>query len=201
MEKKKSKSKKEPTAFFTKIFVRIITVILLVFLFAGAAYFVTKKLVQVESENKKALVDKQLDFCQELVSAKYKYSDIITLKKSAGLAKSYSIVKYSGIIRAGIGDVSSIKYTISKNGDKIEIVLPAAEILGNELLKQEVFDEKQSIFVPITTQEIFDEIEEARKQAQEDMIADGILTEAFDYAKKVINQIMLTSGFEEVIVR
>lgn len=201
MEKKKSKSKKEPTAFFTKIFVRIITVILLVFLFAGAAYFVTKKLVQVESENKKALVDKQLDFCQELVSAKYKYSDIITLKKSAGLAKSYSIVKYSGIIRAGIGDVSSIKYTISKNGDKIEIVLPAAEILGNELLKQEVFDEKQSIFVPITTQEIFDEIEEARKQAQEDMIADGILTEAFDHAKKVINQIMLTSGFEEVIVR
>lgn len=199
MGKRKSKINKEPSAFLTKVVVRIVMVILLTVIFAGAAYHVTKRMLRVETDNKKALVDKQLSFCQELVSAKYKYSDIITLKKSSGFAKSYSIVKYSGIIRVGIGDISSIEYVISKNGDRIEITVPPAVILGNELLKQEVFDEKQSIFVPITTQEIFDEIEDARMQAQEDMVAEGILDEAYEHALTVIKQIMLTTGFNEVI--
>ena len=82
---------------------------------------------------------------------------------------------------------------------KIILKMPDAEILGNEISGQEVFDEKQSIFVPITTQEIFDEIESARKQAAEDMIADGILNDAKLYAENIVRQFMLSIGFEEVL--
>ena len=78
--------------------------------------------------------------------------------------------------------------------------MPKTEILGNEITKQEVFDEKQSIFVPITTQEIFDEIELAKEEAVQEMIAEGILEESWEYASQIIKQFMLSLGFEEVEV-
>ena len=77
--------------------------------------------------------------------------------------------------------------------------MPDCEVLGNEIVRQEVFDEKQSIFVPITTQEVFDEIDAARQLAQEDMLAEGILKESAEYAKKIIRQFMIAAGFEDVI--
>ena len=74
-------------------------------------------------------------------------------------------------------------------------------MLGNEIVSQSVFDEKQSIFVPISTQDIFDEIERAKDEALEDMIAEGVLEEARDYAVRIITQFMLALGFEEVKIR
>ncbi len=183
----------------TKILLRIFTILIIAAIVLAGGYIGLKKFTQVRQESKSALIERQLSFCQELITAKYRYSDIITLKKSAGFSKSYSIIKYRGIIRAGIADVTDISYDVSLNGKKIILKMPDAEILGNEISDQEVFDEKQSIFVPITTQEIFDEIESARKQAAEDMIADGILNDAKLYAENIVRQFMLSIGFEEVL--
>ena len=198
---KENSAVKVKTPFLTKIIVRIIAIILLLLGFTLGIKIAVNKITQVTLDGRHALVDKQLSYCQELVTVKYRYSDIVTLKKSSGFAKSYSIVKFSGVLRAGIADITDIDFNISKNGKVITIKLPEAEVLGNELVKQEVFDEKQSIFVPITTQEIFNEIEEARIQIAEDMIAEGVLKEAKEYAKKVLLQTMKTSGFQEVIIR
>lgn len=194
----KSTKNKREHKLLTKIILRIVTIILIAAILCAAGFFGYKKLTTVKFEDKTALVDRQLSFCQELVTAKYRYSDIITLKKSMGFAKSYSIVKYTGIIRAGIADFTDISYSVSFDGKKITLKVPPAELLGNDLLSQEVFDEKQSVFVPITTQEIFDEIEEARKEAAEDMIAEGVLDEARTYAVSIITQFMYALGFEEV---
>ena len=184
----------------TKVLLRIVTILLLCAIFAGGGYFALKKFTKVESQSKSALVEKQLFYCQELVTAKYRYSDIVSLKKSSGFAKSYSIVKYTGILRVGIADMTDISYNLSLDGKKVHLKVPPAEILGNDLVSQEVFDEKQSIFVPITTQEIFDEIEEARDLAAEDMVTEGVLDEARDYAIRILTQFMLAAGFEEVTV-
>lgn len=132
---------------------------------------------------------------------KFRYSDIVTIKKAAGFSKSYSIVKYKGIIRVGIADVTDISYSMAPNGKKITLSVPQTEILGNEIVSEEVFDEKQSIFVRITTQEVFDEIENAKNEALEDMQAEGILKEANDYAKEIVKQFMYSAGFEEVIIK
>ena len=183
----------------TKILLRIFTILIIAAIVLAGGYIGLKKFTKVRQESKSALIERQLSFCQELITAKYRYSDIITLKKSAGFSKSYSIIKYRGIIRAGIADVTDISYDVSLNGKKIILKMPDAEILGNEISGQEVFDEKQSIFVPITTQEIFDEIESARRQAAEDMIADGILNDAKLYAENIVRQFMLSIGFEEVL--
>ena len=203
MEKKNQKTEKKGKSLAAKIILRIVTVILIFALGCGTFYFVSKKFssfFSVEKESKSALVERQLSYCQELVTAKYRYSDIITLKKSSGFAKSYSIVKYSGIVRVGIADFTDVSYYLSTNEKTVTVRLPKMEVLGNEIVSQEVFDEKQSIFVPISTQEIFDEIESARAEALEDMIAQGILKESAEYAKKIITQFMYACGFEEVIL-
>ena len=213
MEEKKSKKAKKTekavktvktagaSRLVTKIILRIVTIVVIALILGAAAWFGLKKFTTVKYENKYALVDKQLSYCQELVTAKYRYSDIITLKKAAGWAKSYSIIKYTGVVRAGIADITDVSYSISLDGKTITLEVPLAEVLGNEIVSQSVFDEKQSIFVPISTQDIFDEIERAKAEALEDMIAEGVLEEAREYAVRIIKQFMLALGFEEVKIK
>lgn len=195
----KKKNQKSVSPFFSKIIVRLVWIIILLAIFAGASYFAIKKLTKVEKESKFAMIDKQLSYCQELVTAKYRYSDIVTIKKTSGFAKSYSIIKYTGLLRVGIADFTDISYNLSLDGKTVKIKLPKAEILGNDIVKQEVFDEKDSIFVPISTQEIFDEIDNARFQTQEDMLAEGILEDAELYAQQIIRQFLLSLGFEKIV--
>ena len=199
MEEKKTKRKHSGLG--TKIVLRVVTIVLIAVLVLGALYFGYNRFTVVKAENKTALVDRQLSYCQELVTAKYRYSDIISLKKSSGFAKSYSIIKYTGVIRAGIADFTDVSYSISLDGNSITLNVPQAEILGNEIVSQSVFDEKQSVFVPISTQEIFDEIEKAKAEAVEDMIAEGVLDDARDYAIRIITQFMLALGFEDVQIK
>ena len=193
--------KKKGSGLFTKIILRIVTILVLVTLGLGGGYIAFKKFTTVKTENKLAMVDRQLSFCQELITAKYRYSDIVTLKKSAAFAKSYSIIKYNGLVRVGIADFTDISYSVSLNGKTITLTMPPIEILGNEIVNMSVFDEKRSVFVPITTQEIFDEIEAAKKSAVEDMLAEGVLEQARDYAVRIVTQFMLALGFEDVQIK
>ena len=184
---RKNLSSGKANSFLTKIAVRIVTIVLLAMFFLIAGTIAIKKITKVNYEAKFTVVNQQLLFCQELITMKFQYSDIVSLKKSMGLSKSYSIVKYNGIIRVGIEDLSQTDVKITKDGKEVRIKLPPVSILGNEITKQEVFDEKQSIFVPITTQEIFEEIENAKIQMQEDMIAEGLIEEAQKYTEKIIS--------------
>ena len=206
MEDKKEKnvgarSKRKGAGLGSRIILRIVTIIVIALIVLGGGYFGLKRFTTVKTENKLALVDRQLSYCQELVTAKYRYSDIITMKKTSGFAKSYSIIKYTGLIRAGLADITDVSYSVSLDGKTITLTVPAAEILGNEIVSQSVFDEKQSVFVSISTQEVFDEIEKAKQAAVEDMVAEGILDDAREYAVKIITQFMLALGFEEVKIR
>ena len=190
------------SSLFTRVILRVSSIILIFAFGCGTFWFVSKKFTkffEVDKETKTALVEQQLSYCQELVTAKYRYSDIITIKKAAGFAKSYSIIKYTGLIRAGIADFTDVYYELSADEKTVTLRMPKAEVLGNDIVKQEVFDEKQSIFVPITTQEVFDELDAARQIALEDMLAEGILNDAQEYAKKIIRQFLIAAGFEEVI--
>lgn len=208
MEDKKEKSPKSEkkqssrkAGLGTRLLLRIVTIIVIALIVLCGGYIGFKRFTTVKTESKLALVDRQLSYCQELVTAKYRYSDIITLKKSAGFSKSYSIIKYTGIIRAGIADITDVSYSVSLDGKTITLNVPEAEVLGNEIVSQSVFDEKQSIFVSISTQEVFDEIDKAKQAAVEDMISEGVLDDARDYAVRIITQFMLALGFEEVKIR
>jgi len=185
---------------FGGILTKIIIILFLLIILLGGGYYITTKKFTPKTEVNIAVVMNQLSFCQELVTAKYHYSDIISIKKSVMLSKSLSIIKYSGIIRIGIADITQSDIDVYSDGKAVRIKLPDVEILGNDITSQEVFDENHSIFVPITLDDVFSEIERAKDKTLEELIDDGVLTEARENAKKVIQQIMLAAGFEEVIV-
>lgn len=182
--------------FLTKII--IILLLLIILLFGG--YYIYSKKFTPKVESSVSVVMHQLSFCQELVTAKYRYSDLVSIRKSIALSKSISIIKYTGIIRIGIPDLAKSDFDIYNGGKGLRIKLPDVEILGNDIVEQEVFDESHSIFVPITIDDVFTEIEKAKENTLEELVDEGVLEEARENAKKIIQQIMLSAGFEEVIV-
>ena len=167
----------------------------------GGGYYIFAKRFTPKTEVNVAIVMSQLELCQELVTAKNRYSDIVSINKQLKWrGKSFAIIKYTGIIRIGISDITQSDIEIYNEGKSVKIKLPDIEVLGNEIESQEVFDESHSIFVPITLDEVFTEIEKAKQGTLEDLISDGILKDARENAKRVIQQIMMAAGFEEVIV-
>lgn len=153
-EPKRSQKKSFLSRLFTKIFLWLLLVA--VILVAGC--FLWQKISQVQVEKKYALVTQELQRCSELTTVKISYSDIVTLKKTAvlGMAKSYSIVKFSGVIRCGIENLGNCRMYIDEGGKGIVLRMPPATVLGNDIQEISVFDEQQSIFVPISTQELLD---------------------------------------------
>lgn len=185
-----------------KIIISILTVILILTALASAVYFGFKKFSIIQIEKKRISVSSQIEKVAELTVYKNTYSDIVSIKKSAakGLAKSYSIIRYTGVIRAGIQDASGIKLEFSEDGKSIKAVLPHSQILGNGIVEQEVFDEKQNVFVPITTEEIFAEITKGMSQSEDRLVHSGLLKEADLYSKELVKAFLLAAGFEEVTV-
>lgn len=185
----------------TKILLRIVTILTLcAALFFGGRY-AWNQFMKVQVEKKHAVIERQLTESVELTLYKMRYSDIVSIKKSLLLAKSYSLVKYTGVIRCGIEDISKARIDISPDAKRVFVLLPKSKILGNEILNQEVFDEHQSMFVRISTQEIFDEIDAARAEAEQDVIAEGILDEADQRARAVVKQLLGGMGFSRIDVK
>ena len=183
-----------------RFIIKLLFTIILIGALCTAGYFGWKKFTQVKTEKLHATVSRTLEQSAELCLYKMSYTDIITIKKTAalGLAKSYSIVKYSGIIRAGIKNIDEISFSISEDRKTIEILIPPAELLANDITSQTVFDESQNIFVPIRVQEIFDEIEAAKDDAAKELLAEGFLDDADKRASDYIKQLMLALGFDSV---
>lgn len=186
--------------FFGGLLTKLIILVFLLIVLLGGGYYAYTKIFAPQIESNVAIVMSQLSLCQELVTAKYRYSDIISIKKTVAFSKSLSIIKYSGVIRIGIEDITQSDFEVYNEGKGLRIKLPDVEVLGNEITSQEVFDENHSIFVPITIDEVFTEIDKAKDKSLEELIDEGVLEEARENAKKVIQQIMMAAGFEEVIV-
>lgn len=189
-----------------KKIVRKILKLFLLIIFALAlgygSYLGIKKFFSVQTEKLYTTVSRTLEACQELTLYKMNYTDVITIKKRAagGLAKSYSIIKYTGILRAGIRNAEEIHFTISDDRKSISVIIPPSELLGNDIQSQRVFDESQNLFLPIHTQEIFDEIENAKEDAAREILAEGLLDDADARALLFVKQLMTALGFEKISV-
>ncbi|MDE6718744.1 MAG: DUF4230 domain-containing protein [Treponemataceae bacterium] len=169
-----------------------------------ALFFATKfsfaKFTQIQIEKKRVAVERNLLASAELVLYKMRYSDMLVVKKRQGFSSAKSFVRYSGILRAGIEDISQSEIFVSSDGKKLFVKIPSCVLLGNEICSQEIFDERQGFFTKITTQEIFTEIDEAKNNAAQEILADGLLSDADARAALVIRQLLLPIGFEDVFV-
>ena len=160
------------------------------------------KLGEIKTEKSSAIVFRELEKCAELVSVKTTYSDVISIKKTriAGFAKSFSIIKYTGVIRGGIADISKAKFSVYDRGSSVKVSLPHSEILSNDISNIEVFDESRSIFVEISIKEIMQEIRFNQESASADIIGTGFLEEADSQAAKLIESLLYAAGFDKVVV-
>jgi len=184
-----------------KILTKLIIVILLLGFAAVGFMYIMYRSSEQKIEKLQALVSEELLKSAELSTLKYNYSDLITIKKSSfGFFKSYSLIRYSGTIRAGIPDMTKVDFKISRDGKSITIVIPPVEILGNDIVKEEIFDEDRSIFVPITTQEIFDEISKSKENVLNRLLQNNFKEEAEKHVQDVLQQIFTAMGFKEITI-
>ncbi|MCQ2577718.1 MAG: DUF4230 domain-containing protein [Treponema sp.] len=197
MEKDKTKNRKFPL--WAKILVRVLIPVICGAALVTGAVLGWRRITAVKTEKKVALVEAKLLQCAELTTHKYQYSDIISIKKHNMIAKSYSIIRYSGVIRIGIPNIEDMKVSFGKSTDNTVFVdLPKCEILGNDITEEEIFDESLSVFIPITTSEIFQEIETSRLLMQDKLVERGIIDEADERAKTLVRGIFQSAGFEDV---
>lgn len=180
-----------------KIVVRIVIAIVAIAILGATGFFGAKELARVSKENKFTRIEQELEYCRELVSVKMRYSDIVSLKRQAGFARSYSIVKYTGVVRAGIADITKASISLGQDRNSAIVVLPRPELLGNDLESWEVFDEQQSMFksVRISTDEVFSEVDKSRSEEVEKLLAEGLLDEAGEQACKIVKAMLIGAGF------
>ncbi|MBO4338554.1 MAG: DUF4230 domain-containing protein [Clostridia bacterium] len=107
------------------------------------------------------------------------------------LTKKSFIVKYNGIIKAGV-DVSKIKISVEEN--IIHIKLPEAQILSHEIDEKslEVLDETKNIFNPITIDDYNNFQIEQKELVEEHAIENGLLEKATENVKETI-KLLITS--------
>ncbi len=190
-------------SFLSRLFTKIFLWLLLVAVILVAGCFLWQKISQVQVEKKYALVTQELQRCSELTTVKISYSDIVTLKKTAvlGMAKSYSIVKFSGVIRCGIENLGNCRMYIDEGGKGIVLRMPPATVLGNDIQEISVFDEQQSIFVPISTQELLDQVEIAREDTLRKALDAGILADSEQQARTLLTTILTNMGFQRITIQ
>ena len=184
----------------SKVILRVVTIVLIAAAVFALAAFAFGKLQKVRVQNKRTAVERELAECAELVLYKMRYSDIITLKKKGAIAKAFSIVRYEGVLRAGIENIRDAEVIVSPDAKSVVVKIPPTVLLGNDIQSQEVFDEQQRLFTRIGTQEIFDQIEIAKREAADEILADGLLDDADERAKQVIAALLKPLGFATVTV-
>ena len=185
---------------------KIIVILSLILAICIVGFVFYQKVSNPIIEKRSMIVGEQLSYCQELITLKYRYSDMVTVRPTSKfsesvLFKSFVIVKYEGIIRIGIADVTMIDYEVFNHGKSVRIILPAPEVLGNDISSLSVFDENRSIFIKLTDEEVSEKIDERRQERLDEILADNkLIDEAAEYAKKIITLSMKSCGFEEIYV-
>jgi len=186
-----------------KIFGTLISIILILALACALTYgfyLLKGKLEQQKYESLTVLASQEIKQCAEMVSIKSVYTDIITVKKTGalGMSKSYSLIKYSGTIRAGIEDITAASFDISEDRTAIKLSIPPSVVLSNDITSQQIFDESNNMFSMITTQEVFSEIDLARKKQELELVRTGFLNEADEYNKQLLTRIFSAMGFKYI---
>ncbi len=190
---------------FITILRNIKWILLLVIIISGVVYlnsFTTKK----EIERKSDFVSEKLINISELATARYDYSNVISIKDSLSFKdisipftqKSF-VIKYTGYISAGL-DLAKATFTI--NSDILNINIPKCTILSHTINEDEiyVYDEKTSIFNPLTMDDMLKEILDEKTKTEAEVIKEGFLDKVTVDTIQLLKEIFADSGFKDIKV-
>ncbi|MCR5267802.1 MAG: DUF4230 domain-containing protein [Lachnospiraceae bacterium] len=134
----------------------------------------------------------------ELATEEYYYTGVESFDSSKNfkgfeipLTTSRFIYSYDGVIKAGI-DFTGIEVEKDDLKKLIVVKLPASAILSSEIDENsfKLYDEKQSIFNPISISDMNDTIKDLKSKAESDAIKKGVLDRADKNAQKMVKQFL-----------
>ena len=139
----------------------------------------------------------------ELATQAAFYSEVSMLENSRKIGnwdipftQSKYIFTYDGVLKAGI-DFEGVEVKVDEKKKVVTITLPEGKILSNILNEDslKVFDESQSIFTPLHIGDVSAAQAELKADAEANAIANGLLEQAEENAKALI-QGMLSSVYD-----
>ena len=165
----------------------------------GGACFLGGRWSAGQSENTQidaVVLQNQLTEIRELATVTYAYTNMAQFESSSDFygvkvpftTKSF-ILTYDGTIKAGV-DLDGAAVDIS--GTTVTVTLPEARILSHEIDEGsvEVFDEKTTLFNPITLED-FTSFQADQKAAMEERaLSRGLLEEARSKAVSSVKQLL-----------
>lgn len=161
-----------------------------------------------DSSSQAGLIQEQIVELSEWTTLKYEYSYAIVSREDNNIpftdinfAEAIKLIEYSGYLKAG-SDLSGLEITTDDGDEKISLRIPKAKILDNvvDTEKTTVEDVKGNIFSDYPTQKVFDEVNENKKQVEEEKIEQGLLDEADQRTGKLLTDFLNAQGYNEVII-
>lgn len=140
------------------------------------------------------LIGNRLEAAQELVTAKYYYTNAATVQNSKDIfgvtlpfSRKQLVVTYEGVLSAGV-DLKEVKIAVNQTKKTIQVTLPDAKILSNALDEDSVkiLDETSGLFNKLNIED-YTNLRKKEKNAIEKKVTDsGFLKTAKDYSQQAI---------------
>lgn len=184
---------------FKRKFLLLSSIALLAVVFFGSRAV----LGRIEEKRKRQAFDNltssSIDRIAELSVLEYRYTDVMELTRPFFVGGgSFSLVRFSGAVKAGIRDVSRMAVEYDPSEDAVSIVMPHSEIIENVVDAESLrfWDIRRNLFVPISTEAKLQEIGVFKERVAGDLRASGFLEDADARASEIIKAMYSSIGPE-----
>lgn len=193
MVKIKSKSK----------FITLILLIVLGLIIYNVSYKNLKKTDLISEK-----IEENILKITEIASIKYTYKDILSYENNkiwAGIDLPFTskkfIAKYTGYIKAGY-EIDDLKIK-AKDKETVEVLLGKPKILSNVINEEDVtfIDEKETVFNKLSYDDLYNVLIEEKNKNQKEAIENGIFNEAEKNLIDILEQVLKSMGFVNVVIK
>lgn len=132
----------------------------------------------------------------------YRYTEVMELKRKAIVGgTSNSLVRFSGVITAGIADIGGVDARFDAVTNTVYLRVPDSEILTNtvDVSTLKMWDLKRNLFVPISIELKIQEVAVFKDAVAAELVASGFLTEASERTREVVSALYAALGASVVI--
>lgn len=136
------------------------------------------------------LTSSSIERIAELSVLEYRYTDVMELSRPFFVgAGSFSLARFSGIVKAGVRDVSRISVEYHQDEDAVSIVMPRSEILENivDVESLRFWDVRKNLFVPISTENKLKEIGAFKERVANELRDSGFLADADARSSEIVH--------------
>ncbi len=138
----------------------------------------------------------------ELAVLEYRYTDVMELNRRFIVGgNSTSLVRFSGVIKAGIPDASKIVASFDQERNTVTIIIPPAALMENtiDVTTVRFWDIKRNLFVPISTELKLQELSMFKDKVASELKASGFLLDAHQRSREVVASLYAGFGSDIII--